>query len=61
MKTAVFWIVAPYSLVEVHGGFRGACCLHHQDDEKPRRQPLQYSDLANSVFLHLIMRPGPQM
>jgi hypothetical protein len=28
----VFWDVAPSSLVEVHRRFRGAHCLHHQDD-----------------------------
>jgi hypothetical protein len=26
---AVFWVVAPFSLV-VDRGFRGACCVHHQ-------------------------------
>jgi hypothetical protein len=30
MKIAVFWVVAPYSLVEVYQRFRGTCCLHHQ-------------------------------
>jgi hypothetical protein len=29
---AVFWVVAPYSLVEVYLRFRGSCCLHHQGD-----------------------------
>jgi hypothetical protein len=29
MKMAVFWVVAPCSLVEVYRRFRGACC-HHQ-------------------------------
>jgi hypothetical protein len=29
---AVFWVIAPYSLVEVYRRFRGACCLHHQGD-----------------------------
>jgi hypothetical protein len=28
---AVFWVVAPCSLVEVYRRFRGICCLHHQD------------------------------
>jgi hypothetical protein len=32
MKMAVFWVVAPYSLVEVYQRFRGPCCLHHQGD-----------------------------
>jgi hypothetical protein len=29
-KMAVFWIVAPCSLVEVYQHFRGPCCLHRQ-------------------------------
>jgi hypothetical protein len=29
---AVFWVVAPRSLVEVYQRFRGPCCLHHQGD-----------------------------
>jgi hypothetical protein len=33
MNTAVFWIVAPYSLVEVYRRFRVSCCLHHEGDE----------------------------
>jgi hypothetical protein len=32
-KIAVFWVVAPGSLVEVYQRFRGPCCLHHQGDE----------------------------
>jgi hypothetical protein len=30
---AVFWVIAPCSLVDVYGRFRGACCLCHQADE----------------------------
>jgi hypothetical protein len=33
LKLAVFWVVAPCSLVEFYWGFRGTCCLHHQGDE----------------------------
>jgi hypothetical protein len=33
MKMAVFWVVAPCSLVEVYQRFGGPCCLHHQGDE----------------------------
>jgi hypothetical protein len=29
---AVFWVVAPCSLVEVYQRFRGPCCLHHQGE-----------------------------
>jgi hypothetical protein len=29
---AVYWVVAPCSLVEVYQRFRGPCCLHHQGD-----------------------------
>jgi hypothetical protein len=32
-KMAVFWVVAPCSLVEVYQCFRGPCCLRHQGDE----------------------------
>jgi hypothetical protein len=31
-KMAVFWVVAPCSLVELYQRFRGPCCLHHQGD-----------------------------
>jgi hypothetical protein len=31
-KIAVFWDVAPYSLVDTSPCFRGAYCLHHQGD-----------------------------
>jgi hypothetical protein len=30
MKMAVFWVVAPCSLLEVYRRFSGACRLHHQ-------------------------------
>jgi hypothetical protein len=32
LKMAVFWVVAPCSLLEVYQRFRGPCCLHHQGD-----------------------------
>jgi hypothetical protein len=32
-KMAVFWVVAPCSLVEVYRRFRRACCRHHQGDD----------------------------
>jgi hypothetical protein len=31
-KMAVFWTVAPCSLVEVYRHFRDACCFHRQGD-----------------------------
>jgi hypothetical protein len=34
LKMAVFWVLAPCSLVEVYRRFRGACCLHHQGDRE---------------------------
>jgi hypothetical protein len=46
---AVFWFITPCSLVEVYRDFRGACCLHHQGNDRPdytaqqsRRQPSSY-------------------
>jgi hypothetical protein len=46
---AVFWVVVPISQADVYRHFRGAYCLHYQDEElsfyqttyvvlKPRRQ-----------------------
>jgi hypothetical protein len=35
LKMAVFWVVAPCSLVEVYQRFRGTCCLHHQGTHRP--------------------------
>jgi hypothetical protein len=32
LKVTVFWAVAPYSLVEVYGRFRGVCFLHLQGE-----------------------------
>jgi VanZ family protein len=37
MKMAVFWGVAPGSVVEVYQLFRGPCCLHHQGDRPDDR------------------------
>jgi hypothetical protein len=37
MKTAVFWVVAPCSVVEVYQRFRDAYCLHHQGDDGARK------------------------
>jgi hypothetical protein len=35
MKMAVFWVVAPCSLVVVYRCFRSTCCLHHQVTYRP--------------------------
>jgi hypothetical protein len=32
MEMAVFWVVAPCSLIEVYQSFKGTCCLHYQGD-----------------------------
>jgi hypothetical protein len=32
-KMAVFWVVAPCSLIEIYQHFRGPCCLQHQGDD----------------------------
>jgi hypothetical protein len=38
MTMITFWDIAPCSLVEVSGRFRGAYCLHHQDDKSAARK-----------------------
>jgi hypothetical protein len=35
MKMAVFWVVAPCSLVEIYSRFEGTWCLRHQGDLLP--------------------------
>jgi hypothetical protein len=55
-KMAVFWVVAPCSLVEVYQRFRGPCCFHHQDD---RPQAARSSDsLVN--FYQTTRRYNPE-
>jgi hypothetical protein len=39
MKMAVFWVVAPCSLVEVYQCFGGPCCLHHHSDDHGKVLP----------------------
>jgi hypothetical protein len=33
LKMAVFWVVAPCSLVKIYRRFRGSCYLHHQGEK----------------------------
>jgi hypothetical protein len=48
-KMAVFWVVAPCSLVEVYQHFRGPCCLHHQDFyQTTRRNNSEDSNLSEA-------------
>jgi hypothetical protein len=46
MKMAVFWVVAPYSLVEVYRRFRGSSCPHKQGHDKFK---LTAKSLINSL------------
>jgi hypothetical protein len=41
LKMAVFWVVAPCSLVEDYRRFRGAYCLHIKTMSKPQQAPLK--------------------
>jgi hypothetical protein len=47
MKMAVFWVVAPCSLVGVYQRFRGPCSLHHQGDDDHRPDDGGSKDLWN--------------
>jgi hypothetical protein len=51
LKTAVFWVVAPCSMVEVYLRFRRPCCLHHQAD-RPRRPKTQ----KTAIFIFAAVR-----
>jgi hypothetical protein len=51
MKMAVFWVVGPCSVVEVHRRFRGACCLHNQGpDDYTAQQPRRLSSSSLEFF-----------
>jgi hypothetical protein len=47
IKLAVFWVVAPCSLIEVYRRFRGACCLHHQGDRPDDDETTQKINIKN--------------
>jgi hypothetical protein len=49
MKMAVFWDVAPCSLLEVYQQLRGACCLYQQSDISLRKVVLHGVRLAEMV------------
>jgi hypothetical protein len=56
MTMAVFWVVAPCSLVDVYRRFRGVYCLHHQGDystQQPRRKP-SLRDELHVKFGHVL-------
>jgi hypothetical protein len=52
LKTAVFWVVSLYSLVDVYRRFRGVCCLHHQGDELIINCNLMYILFTFSTEMH---------
>jgi hypothetical protein len=45
---AVFWVVAPCSLVEVYLRFRDTCCLHHQGHEYLLHSPDDASSISET-------------
>jgi hypothetical protein len=52
MKIAVFWVVAPCSLVEVYQRFRGPCCLHHQGDRTTQKAAIfAFPSLSFLLFI----------
>jgi hypothetical protein len=57
---AVFWVVAPCSLVEVYQRFRGAFCLHHPGDHRPdvreeRKELVRFQVLTAVVVIIALM------
>jgi hypothetical protein len=46
-KMAVFWVVAPCSLVEIYQRFRGPCCLHHQGDDNDPSCPIKGREILD--------------
>jgi hypothetical protein len=60
MKIAVFWVVAPCSLVEVYQRFRGPCCLHHQGDRRlddgGRKGSLEILANVFHIYINVMLR-----
>jgi hypothetical protein len=50
MKMAVFWDVAPCSLVDIGRRFRGAYCLHHQGDYTAQHPIFKFNLLCTKCF-----------
>jgi hypothetical protein len=57
MKIAVFWVVAPCSLVEVYQRFRGPCCLHHQGDETTHLHTHRRENLKSYLIICMFAFP----
>jgi hypothetical protein len=51
-KMAVFWVVAPCSLVEVYQRFRCPCCLHHQGDDDHHQTTRRYNPEGSHLRTH---------
>jgi hypothetical protein len=50
-KMAVFWVVAPCSLVEVYQRFRGPCCPHHKGDRLGNNTEIKVGNKGNLYML----------
>jgi hypothetical protein len=59
MKMAVFRVVAPYSLVEVYRRFRGAYCLHYQDNAPMTTQ--KTAIFSNEITLNCYCLPKEEL
>jgi hypothetical protein len=58
MKMAVFWIVAPCSLVKVYGRFGCACFLHHQGDEGSTHRPDNGKERTSELSVNVYQTTG---
>jgi hypothetical protein len=56
---AVFWVVAPYSLV-VYPRFRVAFCLHHQGDESLIMMEAASTSETSVIFYQTTRRNSPE-
>jgi hypothetical protein len=58
MEMAVFWVVAPCSLVEVYRRFGGASCLHHQGDRPDYTAITQKTAIFKTYLFCLCFLPN---
>jgi hypothetical protein len=57
---AVFWVVAPCSLVEIYQRFRGPCCFHHQGDRPDDGGSKDFWNVGKSLPDYTVLQPRRQ-
>lgn len=55
---SVFWKVATFSLVDIDGHFKGACCFYRHGDRPEVSSTLQGETSGKAINLIIILNPA---